>query len=126
METHTADSVVRGYHVYSDSWSPVIGEVLVCEREPGNDEDMYAVAVLQSTRIVGHLPRKDSRKYSLFLRRGGAMSCEITGLRQYSADLPQGGIEIPCKLTFEGEEKEIKKLIRLTVSKRKDEPKRHN
>ena len=94
----------------------MIGEVLVCERESGNAEDVYAVAVLQSTSIVGHLPRKDSRKFSLFLRRGGSISCEVTGHRQYSADLAQGGMEIPCKLTFTGEGKEIKKLIRLTAN----------
>ena len=30
MEVHTADSIVRGFHVYGGSWSPVIGKVLVC------------------------------------------------------------------------------------------------
>ena len=32
------------------------------------------------------------------------MSCEIAGNhRQYSADLPQGGLEIPCKFIFSAE-----------------------
>ena len=26
--------------------------------------------------------------------------CEVTGGRQYSADLEQGGLEVPCKLSF--------------------------
>jgi len=32
-------SVVRGYHVYQDLWSPQLGEVLPIEREPTNKED---------------------------------------------------------------------------------------
>ena len=35
----------------------------------------------------------------------------MTGRRKYSTDLPQGGVEIPCLLLFEGEAKEIKKLV---------------
>ena len=54
MAVHTAESTIRDFHVYGDRWSPVIGEVLVCERESGNAEDVYAVAVLQSTSVVGH------------------------------------------------------------------------
>ena len=42
------------------------------------------------------------------------MLCQITGHRQFSADLPQGGLEVPCSLTFMGDEKEIKKVKRLT------------
>jgi len=36
------DSFVHGYHV---SWTLVIGEQLICEREEGNPSDRYAVAV---------------------------------------------------------------------------------
>ena len=36
-----------------------------------------------------------------FLRRGGTISCRVTGHRRYSADLAQGGMEIPCTLTFQ-------------------------
>ena len=32
------------------------------------------------------------------------------GARKYSADLPKGGLEIPCKLVFNNKCKEIKKL----------------
>ena len=31
MEADTVDSIIRGFHMYGDSWSPVISEVLVCE-----------------------------------------------------------------------------------------------
>ena len=32
----TVDSVIRGYQ---DIWVPIIGEILFCEQEPGNEED---------------------------------------------------------------------------------------
>ena len=38
------------------------------------------------------------------------MYCVITGTRRYSADLLQGGREIPCSLHFEGKPKEINKV----------------
>ena len=47
---------------------------------------------------------------TLFLRRGGTIHCIIMGDRKYSRDLPQGGVEIPCKLLFQGKPKEIKKV----------------
>ena len=50
---------------------------------------------------------------SAFIRRGGVASCEVTGARQYSADLSQGTMEVPCKLTFTVPLKEIDKLHKL-------------
>ena len=46
----------------------------------------------------------------LFLRREGTIICEVTGTRRYSVDLPQGGLEIPCKLFFTAEALEVDKL----------------
>ena len=55
------DSSVRGYHVYQDNWSPVIGERLNCEREEENPRDRYAVAIRKSGDTVGHVPCSISR-----------------------------------------------------------------
>ena len=30
------------------------------------------------------------------------MTCEVSGPRRYSADLPQGDLEHPCRITFIG------------------------
>ncbi len=68
----------------------------------GNTQDIYAVAVLKSGVVVGHLPRKISSICSLFLRCGGRIHCTVTAARRYSADLEQGGLEVPCILKFEG------------------------
>ena len=100
MEEYKVSSVVRGYHVYRRSWSPSLEEQLECRREAGNDKDRYAVAVLKHGSVVGHIPRRISAACSLFIERNGRINCRITGARQYSADLPQGGLEIPCELTL--------------------------
>ena len=34
---------VQGYHVYKDMWEAAVGEVLICEREPDNASNRYAV-----------------------------------------------------------------------------------
>ena len=99
------ESMIRGYHVYKDIWNdPDCDEVLECKREPGNSSDPYAVAVLKeitgADTVVGHVPRSISSICSIFLRRGGSITSRVNGHRRYSSDLPQGGLEIPCVLTF--------------------------
>ena len=101
MHEFTINSVIRGYHKYQRVWSaPIDGRDLQCEREPGNPMDTSAVAILDhsstsdsagSTITVGHVPRLISMVCSIFIRRGGTIVCVVTGPRQYSSDLPQGG-----------------------------------
>lgn len=111
---------VRGYHVYHHIWAAAVGEVLNCDREPTNDKDRYAVAVVKDGTIVGHLPKRISRVCSLFLLRGGNILCTVVGGRRYSSDLVQGGLEIPCTLRFIGKPKEINKLKALKIHKLKE------
>ena len=63
-----------------------------------------------SWEVVGHVPHSISTLCSLFIERGGNIKCEVTGNRQYSYDLPQGGLELPCKLVFFGPNMEIAKV----------------
>ena len=116
MEVHEVESCVRGYHIYSDIWNPDVGDILNCERESGNRIDSYAVAIKSGASVIGHVPRKLSAACSLFLSLGGTINCEITdNHRRYSADLPQGGLEIPCKFIFCASSSllcKLKKLIR--------------
>jgi hypothetical protein len=81
-----------------------------CVREPTNRTNRYAVATVRGGTIIGHLPRKISKLYTLFMRNCGSIRCVVTGTRRFSLDLPQGGLEIPCHLLFEGKVKIIKKL----------------
>ena len=78
-----------------------------------NPSDPYAVATLNGIAVVGYMPRVISAVCSAFIRGEVVASCEVTGGRQYSADLPQGGMEVPCKVTFTAPVKEINKVRRL-------------
>ena len=42
----------------SSIWDISIGEQFECAREPLNDSDQYAVAVIKDSVTIGHLPRK--------------------------------------------------------------------
>ena len=82
------------------------------------------MAVIKSSNIVGHLPRKISLICSLFLgRSGSSIECEVIGNRRYSHDLPHGGVEIPCIVYFRGNSPKCKdsamnaeKLIRIAFN----------
>ena len=93
MSSFPFSSCVCGYHVYKDVWTASAGAVLRCERESGNSQDPYAVAVQKDGLTVGHVPRTISCLCSMFVRRGGSIVCTITGARKRSTDLPQGGLE---------------------------------
>ncbi len=113
----SVDAMVRGYHQYEAIWAASISEVLTCQREIANTHDPFAVAVTKSDdRIVGHVPRRISCTCSLFIRRGGSITCRVVGSRRYSADLPQGGLEVPCTLTCVGSVKDVRKAERLVRS----------
>jgi len=57
--------IVRGYHVYQRIWTPFVGERATTVREPDNEHDRYAVAVLEDETLctVGHLPREISASW---------------------------------------------------------------
>ena len=118
MDTHAVDSCVHGFHVYYYRWTPTLGEVLMCKVEDRNISDIYTVAIKKGDKVIGHVPRKISAACNLFLELGGSLCCIITEThRQYSADLPQGGLEIPCKLVFESTKKSnlVPKVRRLVA-----------
>ena len=60
--SHSMESMIRGYHVYQNIWTPTTGEELQCARELSNLQDPFALAVTKSGIIIGHLPRKISSK----------------------------------------------------------------
>ena len=118
MEIST-DTVIRGHHVYKEVWTPIIGEVLQYEKEKGNSHDLYldlyAVAVKKLDSIVRHVPRTISTLCHLFLSKGGSITCglacgTVTGISKHSDDLLQGSLEVPCHLTFRGDEPAVEKV----------------
>ena len=102
-----------------DICNPSSGEELTCSRDTENTKDPFAVAVKHRTAIVGHVPRKISAACALFIARKGTISCTIAGSRRFSADLPQGGLGVPCVFTFIGDSKDIIKIKKLVCHPRK-------
>ena len=108
------ESMVRGHHIYKDRWYPHIDEELTCQRERHNYHDPFAVSMLKSSVIVGHVPRQISAICYVFLgKHNSSISCKITGSRRYSHDLPQGGMEVPCTLTFQGQKGFVEKARKM-------------
>ena len=117
-------SAIRGFHEYRQIWWPRAGERLQAEKEHGNREDRFAVAVAKGSSeetdskiIVGHLPRELSRIFWHFLGHGGEVNCEVTGRRRRSP-LVQGGLEIPCILTLRGKKKLVARAKELLAEKK--------
>ena len=117
----TVHSFIRGYHVYKDetTWVPEIGEQRRLKREPLNEKDGNAVAVVRplsknlteaehpntaskEDEIVGHIPLQMSQYVSKFLkRRTNNGKAIITGKR---VNRGAGcGLEIPCMYIFYGD-----------------------
>ena len=75
--------VVRGHHVYNESWVPVVGEELQVLREGRNERNRTAVSVEKSGLIVSHYPREMARVVCYYLQREGtAGTCIIIGQRR--------------------------------------------
>ena len=103
--TLSLESSSKGHHEYQSNWpNPTVDDELICEREVGNPRDTHAVAIKKdisgTLTTVGHVPRKISKVSSVFIRHGGTIQGRVNGHRRYSADLVQGGLEIPCILTY--------------------------
>ena len=55
------ESAVRSFHVYRAACTPVLGEELTVEREPGNSENSFAVRLKRCGETVGHVPHETSK-----------------------------------------------------------------
>ena len=75
-------------------------EELSCRREEGNISDSYAVAFIKCSVIKGHVPHQISAACNLLIQRGGGVMCKVISPQRYFSDLPQGGLEVLCRLAF--------------------------
>jgi len=66
------------YHIYKDIWTVGIGEERNCERVLGNHHDLFAVAIMKDSQVVGHVPCLISRTCTLFIRHGGSILATVT------------------------------------------------
>ena len=79
VDTYEFVTMACGYHQYQSIWSAVVGEELP-----------YRIELSNPDIVVGHVPKRILSICSSFLRRGGTITCKLTGPRRFSADLPQG------------------------------------
>ena len=89
-----------------------MGDVLRLDREPTNVRDKFAIAVLQGSTVVGHMPYNIAPVVSHFLKRTVNKGLvEVTGAR---VNRGAGyGIEIPCKYRLYGTKDYIDRLQEL-------------
>ena len=64
------------------------------------------------THEVRHMLWKIPFICHLFLSHSGVILCRITGLMQYSRDLAQGGLDVPCQCQFYSEKEECLKVMK--------------
>ena len=121
LVTYEYDSFARGFHVYMDIWNLV---VLKCKREPTNEVDKHAVAIMCSDTlgketVVGHIPHNISKFSSMFLTiPSTAIEVEVLGKR---VNRESGyGLESPVKYRYYGQEKLIQWLAKKLKAVKKE------
>ena len=100
------DNGIHHYHIYQNIWSAEVDEHFVCERKPLNSNERYAVAVLKDRYRCGQL-----------LQILSFLCWKMVQLIVWllvEEDLPQGGLEIPYKLIFNGNGDYIKKFSEIS------------
>ena len=111
---------IKGYHAYKSTWSPTIGEQLVAEHEPNNSHDKFAVAIIKSGKVVGHLKKGKSgwfaESISYFLKYPKS-SCSVEITEEKANFGYKQGLQIPCAVKIDGEAKHIECLQRVLREK---------
>ena len=101
---------LRGFHVYSQTWTPILDENIGLIREPDNPFDRFAIKGTCKDRDVGHLPREVSKILFSVMDQ-----CDV---QAQVFGKPRGakggkGIEVPIKVTIGSDvRKTITKLER--------------
>ena len=98
---HSFTAAVRGFHYYRTFWKPTERESLKCIYEENNPYDRFAIkTVAKNGSTVGHLPKEISRITKFFLDCGASMEAVLTSRYYRRSPLVQGGMEIPCLISF--------------------------
>ena len=79
-------TAIRGHHVYKQTWTPSLGEILQCKkdnRQEALDHDEHAVGVYKfesddaETMLVGHVPIELSMLLSRFVKTSEKNAVEV-------------------------------------------------
>ena len=102
----------------------MIGEILKCKREPTNEVDKHAVAIMCSDAlgkesVAGHIPHNISKFSSMILTiPSTAIEVEVLDKR---VNRGSGyGLEIPVKYRYYGQEKVIQWLAKKLETVKKE------
>lgn len=122
MNTIKVNSFIRGYHEYPADWEPILGDIYKLMREPTNEKDVNAVAVVrpkpdqvQTERavdfhpnilnkefeVIGHVPKLMATWLTRFLKRH--TNCGKVVIKGKRVNRGGGfGLEVRCEYIFEG------------------------
>jgi len=84
---HFFDSCVIGYRVYQEEWDRQNTPLYLRAWKPSR---YFHCKGNKAGVTIGHVPKKISSTFSLFISNGGVISCEVTEPNR--RDLPQGGL----------------------------------
>ena len=93
-------TVIRGYHVYMDIWTPEVHEKFACHQESGNEHVRFAIAIFTGgENILGHLTLTNGIRVALSL---GVLGIEgvpnSTLLSQLKANVSsKHEVQLPCE-----------------------------
>ena len=93
------ESFVTGHYHYRHIWTPQIGEELATVHEPDNAYDEFAVSILKTDTIVGHIPHQISKQCTALLKSGGSVKLRITA---NPVNTMTHGIRVPCTYSVNG------------------------
>ena len=65
----------------------------------------YAVSIVKSREIVGHVPRSISKLFHFFIQHDSEITCEVTGRRRFGH-----GLEVPCYYNIKGRKTLVQKV----------------
>ena len=109
------ENSVKGHHIYPTVF--LVGEVLICEREPSNRHSDWAIVVKkpEMRKVAGHVSDDLARMLFPLLTTGKVLSmkCEVTGLSKAAEEgvwVQGSGIVIPCACTSFTERKSTEKM----------------
>ena len=108
--TFQCDSFVRRYHVYMNIWELLVGECLKSRKEPTNEIDKTAVAVIRISscsedEVVGYVSGICPRLFMFLSLPHCALDIFVTGKRINRGG--EYGLEIRANFYFYGPEKAI-------------------
>ena len=102
----SVESVIRGHHVYKETWNPYKGGKLICDhdkREEAKIFEDHVVGTYKDSCLVSHVPIELSFLFYKFIeKRNNEIFAEVNGGRKL-----ENGLVAPCIYHVNGNKKHI-------------------